>query len=174
MYKPDEPNTGNSDQKILDFEHHETKYIVTVDDVTGEQISFVPMRKKKKKLGVGWMAAYQNGIEYISTLPLTGEQLRVFLQMIAKLDFDNYIRVSQAELGNTLGIKQQNIARAIKALLKYDVIVEGPRAGLHKTYRLNPNIGHKGSNIEQTVVEYEQLKKLQKIMHFLHYLNFFR
>ena len=162
MNQPNEPKNDNDEQKIIDLESHETKYIVTVNDLTGETISYVPMRKKKKKLGVGWLAAYQHGLDYISTLPLTGEQLRVFLQMLSKLDFDNYIRVSQAELENTLGIKQQNIARAIRALLKYDVIVEGPRAGLHKTYRLNPNIGHKGSNIEQTVVEYEQLKQAQE------------
>ena len=155
MDKPEE-------KKILDLESHETKYIVTVNDLTGETISYIPMRKKKKKLGVRWMATYQHGAEILAALPLTGEQHKVLWALIAKLDFDNYIRVSQAELSDTLGIKQPNITRAIKALLKYNVIVEGPRAGLHKTYRLNPNIGHKGSNIEKTVVEYEQLKHLQE------------
>ena len=155
MDKPEE-------KKILDLELHETKYIVTVNDLTGETISYVPMRKKKKKLGVGWLATYQHGAEILAALPLTGEQHKVLWALIAKLDFDNYIRVKQSELAKCTGIERSNIARAIKALIANDVIVEGPRAGLHKTYRLNPNIGHKGTNIEKTIVEYEQLKQLQE------------
>lgn len=162
MDKPQDPKNDHSEQKIIDIESHETKYILTVDDLTGETVSYFHIRKKKKKLGVGWMATYQHGAEILASLPLTGEQHKVLWALIAKLDFDNYIRVSQEELANTLGIKQQHVSRAIRALLKYDVIVEGPRAGLHKTYRFNPYIGHKGSNIEKTVVEYEQLKLLQE------------
>ena len=162
--KPQSEKKGrqiNMSDKITGFKR-ELKFITTVDSETGEVLRHVKIRGKRKKLGVGWLATYQHGLDYISTLPLTGEQLRVFLQMLSKLDFDNYIRVSQAELENTLGIKRQHISRAIKALIANNVIVEGPRAGLNKTYRLNPNIGHKGSNIEKTVVEYEQLKQLQE------------
>ena len=151
----------SADNKIIGFKR-ELKYITTVDAETGEVISHVKMRDKHKKLGVGWLATYQHGAAILATLPLTGEQHKVLWALIAKLDFDNYIHVSQTELAELTGIDRSNINRAIKALISNDVIVEGPRAGLHKTYRLNPNIGHKGSNIEQTVVEYEQLKQLQE------------
>ena len=159
-------STASADNKIIGFKR-ELKYITTVDAETGEVISHVKMRDKHKKLGVGWMATYKHGAEILATLPLTGEQHKVLWALIAKLDFDNYIRVSQADLAKCTGIERTHIARAIKALITNDVIVEGPRAGLHKTYRLNPNIGHKGSNIEQTVVEYEQLKQLQEQTLFL-------
>ena len=62
--------------------------------------------------------------------------------------------VSQKELSQELNMKQPSIARAIKALCEQHVIIEGPRAGLNKTYRFNPYIAHKGSNPKQTIADF--------------------
>ena len=38
-----------------------------------------------------------------------------------------------------------------------DIITEGPPAGKFKTYRLNPYIAHKGTNRENTIVEFDKM-----------------
>ena len=46
---------------------------------------------------------------------------------------------------NTLGIQKANVSRAIKALIENEIILEGPKIGRSKTYRLNPSYGWKGT-----------------------------
>ena len=43
-----------------------------------------------------------------------------------------------------------------------DIIAEGPHVGNAKTYRLNPYMAHKGRNQKQTIIEYDELKKLRE------------
>ena len=72
-----------------------------------------------------------------------------------KVDFDNYLTISQQNIANELDMKQSNVSRAIKGLCEHDIIIEGPRAGLNKTYRLNPYIAHKGKNRDKTIIDFE-------------------
>ena len=115
------------------------------------------------KLGSGWVAVFQTGITNMAKMGLTGEQWSVWGYLIGTLDFDNYWRVSQKEVAEALNMRKQNVSRAIHALLDKDIIIEGPMAGRFKTYRLNPRIAHRGAkNYQNTLVEYDTLKKLQK------------
>ena len=86
----------------------------------------------------------------LAKLNLPNEQYRVFLALLGLADLENYFAVSQKELATQLNIKQPHISRAIKALCKLQVIIEGPRTGLNKTYRFNPYIAHKGKFPERT------------------------
>ena len=43
------------------------------------------------------------------------------------------------------------------------MITEGPRAGLNKTYMLNPNIGIKGKHRQQKIIDYEEAKLTRKM-----------
>ena len=94
---------------------------------------------------------YQEMISNIADEKLSYEEYRVFLKLLSRVDFENYLTVSQGELAQELGMKQPNIARAIKGLCNRKVIIEGPRAGLNKTYRFNPYIAHKGADRDNTV-----------------------
>lgn len=107
-----------------------------------------------KFLGTGWIALYQDMISIVAQSNIPKEQYRVFLALLGKVDFENYLTISQKELSQELNMKQPSVARAIKALCAQNVIVEGPRAGLNKTYRLNPYIAHKGSETKQTVDDF--------------------
>lgn len=51
---------ASADNKIIGFKR-ELKYITTVDADTGEVISHVKVRDKRKKLGVGWLALTKRG-----------------------------------------------------------------------------------------------------------------
>ena len=56
-------------------------------------------------------------------------------------------------------MKQPAVSRAIKGLVTRDILQEGPRGGMVKSYRLNPRIAHKGRNLKKTVIEYDDLRK---------------
>ena len=147
----------NENDKVLPLPKHK-KYLTLVDEETGKTVGLFPL--KSKNLGKGWIALYQEMISKIADLNLPNEQYRVFLKLLGKVDFDNYLTISQSELAKELGIKQPHISRAIKGLREQNIIIEGPRAGLNKTYRFNPYVAHKGSNRNDTIVEFDALLKV--------------
>lgn len=94
---------------------------------------------------------------------MTGEQSSVFLYLLGKLDFDNYLKVQQKDIAEALHMQKSHVSRAMKKLAELDVVVVGPMAGRSKTYRLNPRIAHRGAkNYRNTLIEYDKLKELQK------------
>ena len=135
----------------------EKRYIMVADEETGKIKGLFPL--KSKNLGTGWIAVYQDMIFNIAQWNLPNEQNRVFMALIGKVDFENYLTINQGELSQALGMKQPHISRAIKALCKRHVIIEGPRAGLNKTYRFNPYIAHKGSDRKDTIYDFDKILK---------------
>jgi len=53
-------------------------------------------------------------------------------------------------------MKRPNVTKAIKALTKLNIIIEGPRAGLNKTYRLNPYVAHKGKDRKRCIMDFQK------------------
>ena len=140
-----------------------SKYIAIVDDNTGEVEGYFPLQPKYLSEGGDFMALFQQSADYIAEMGLQGVTLNVMLKLIARLDYDNWIRVSQKEIAESLHIKQQNVSRAIRELIDKDIIQESKmRVGLNKCYRFNPLIGHKGRNFKQTVIDYAELKHKKK------------
>ena len=133
-----------------DSEEYDT-YLTRVNRKTGKVI--FQGRMPHKGLGTGWFALYQQAIREIAKAHLPDEQNRVFMFLLSELDFGNYITVSQKEMSQELNMKQPNIAKAMKALKELNIIAEGPRYGLTKSYRLNPFVAHKGRERDQTVKE---------------------
>ena len=108
--------------------------------------------KRKYKKESPWMKIYQESAAWLAKQRLTGEQATIFFYLSSHLDWENYVSVNQKEVAEELGMKQQNVARALKKLMELSVIEEGPRAGLHKTYMLNPYMGLKGENGKEKVL----------------------
>ena len=46
-----------------------------------------------------------------------------------------------------MNLQKQNFSRSIKKLIAEGIIIEGAKAGQHKSYRLNAYYGWKGSTI---------------------------
>ena len=148
---------GEDEKKSQDGEktvilQRKKRYIAVTDD-DGQIIGYFPL--KDKNLGKDWVAMYQSALLTLAKWNLPNEQYRVMLALLSKVDFDNYLTVSQQAIANELKMKQPHIARAIKGLCERDIIVEGPRAGLNKTYRLNPHIAHKGKNRSESILDFE-------------------
>lgn len=140
----------------------EKAYYVTTDE-EGNIKGYFPL--KNKKLGKDWFAMYQNPALWLGQQRMTGEQYSVLFTLFNKLDFDNYLRVSRDEIAELLKMQPSNVSRAIRVLKEKNIIIEGPRAGSNKTYRLNPYIAHKGSNRTATVLDFEEaLEKSGKRM----------
>jgi len=151
--KPNKPETA----KVIPLPK-EKEVIALLDDknkVTG----YFRLRRKNK-LGVHWVALFQDGISMMGDLGLTGEQWNVWAKLIKHLDFDNYLRVSLKELAEELNMQETHVSRAMKRLKELNIIIEGPMAGRFKTYRLNPYIAHRGTkNIANTMCEWAELKE---------------
>ncbi len=73
------------------------------------------------------------------------EQIKVLMMLLADLDYVNYIQVAQIDIAETLGMKKPNVSKAVKNLIEFGIILEGPKIGRSKTYRLNPQFGWKGT-----------------------------
>jgi len=125
--------------------------IMQIDADTGELLAgtMVWVEDKPRKMG-HFVKTYQNGLVALAAYRFTGETYSVMLYLMGKLSFDNWINVTQADIGNSLGLSQPNVSRAMKVLVEKKIILEGPRKGRCHTYRLNYAIGYKGDEGRQT------------------------
>jgi len=126
-----------------------------INPETGEverQYAVVPIFKKKLK--EGFFMAIQEGFLHLAQLDLTGEQLRVLLYIMSKLDFENYICLTQKSVSEALNLHKSNVSKAFKVLVEKGIIHEGPKVGRIKTYRFDPSFGYKGR-----YKNYEKVKK---------------
>jgi hypothetical protein len=121
------------------------KTVIQMDADTGEVLrgTMVWVEDRPKPMG-HFVKTYQNGLAALAAYRFTGETYSVMLHLMSKLSFDNWINVTQAEIGNSLGLARPNVSRAMKVLLEKNIILEGPRKGRCRTYRLNYAIGYKG------------------------------
>ena len=146
-------------ENVIQLSKRSRKYIAWTDEETGEITGFShPVMRSKSDLGKGWVAMYQQAMEWLAEQKLPQEQYRVLLHLMARLDFENYLRVTQKEIAEKLDMHQPSVAKAIKGLLEKDIIRNGPKVGNARTYRLNPRMAHKGSNIKSTIIAFEELK----------------
>jgi len=126
-----------------------------INPETGEierQYAIVPIYKKRLK--EGFFVAIQEGFLYLAQLNLTGEQWRVLAYVMGKLDFENYICLTQKSVSEALNLHKSNVSKAFKVLVEKGIIHEGPKVGKTKTYRLDPSFGYKGK-----IRNYEKTKK---------------
>ena len=139
------------------------RYICAVDEWGNvAYYSRISDTAKKNKIGGNWMATFLDGLRWMAHQNLTGEQWKVFATICSMIDFDNYIRVNQTALAKELNTDKGNISRSIKKLMDLDIIAEGPRAGLYKTYMLNPNIGIKGKHKQDKIIDYAEKKRARE------------
>ena len=120
--------------------------VTQVDLETGEDLGgFVAViRPKQKSAFERHFTMNQAALELLAKT-LTGEQFKVLMMLLASLDYENFIQVAQADIAEKLEMQKTNVSRSIKGLINLGVIIEGPKIGRSKTYRLNPQFGWKGT-----------------------------
>ena len=121
--------------------------IASFDQNTGEILKgvIVYCGVKQNPYSTGWMMNSQDSLELLaSDRDLTKESLRVLMFLMARLDFENWIYITQKEIAEILGLKKQNISKAISLLEEKNIILKGPKLGRSSAFRLNPYFGWKG------------------------------
>lgn len=119
-----------------------------VDQETGELLDggvlvYVQHRAKIKE---GWFMGFQAGfLELAKDEQLRGQPLVVLLALFAKLDFENFIAISQTDLARELGMPRPRFSLAMKRLRDRGVVLAGPKVGTAQTFRLNPGYAWKGN-----------------------------
>lgn len=125
------------------------KRFQSVDIETGEifDYSLIAVKKKQSYLfDGGWIAMGQNAAAQIANNQnLNGTDLRVFLMLLSELDFENFVYLSQVDLAEKMNLKTSNLNVSLKRLIENSIVIEGPRVGRTKTFKLNANLAWKGS-----------------------------
>jgi len=119
-----------------------------LDTETGEIIdgyNAVIMPKRRNGFGKRWLAVNQDPLKIFATSGLKGDDFRVLFLMLYELDFENYVVTPQVDIAETLGLRPQHVSRAIKKLKDMNALLEGPKIGHSRSYKLNPEFGWKGS-----------------------------
>ena len=134
----------------ITFGGENVKKIGFFDKESGEYCeSYVAVIQPKRRNGFdgGWAAMAQTALDFLADnrKSLGEEGFAVFAKLIGQMSHENFIQVNQTELGKELGMQRQNVQRAIKRLMALGVMLEGPKVGRCRTYRLNPHVGWKGS-----------------------------
>lgn len=124
------------------------KRIEQIDQETGEVLGGVLawiQPKRKNGFGEGWFAMSQSALRALREGGLQGRDYEVLFALLEVLDFENLIQVNQGAIAESLNMKPPHLSRSIKRLMEIGALIEGPKIGRSKTYRLNPNLGWKGS-----------------------------
>lgn len=126
--------------------------LVQYDHDTGEVMegSLVYVAKRTPHpYGASMMQVNQDWLaEFAARKDVSGRTLRVFLLLASKCDFENWLNVSQAEIGAELGLNKSDVTRAIQQLEDLGVILRGPKVGRVNSFKFNPHAGWKGKVVK--------------------------
>ena len=133
------------------------KILTVIDKETGE----IQARVKLADRTFGkqrWLAMFQEAMTWISGQhDMTGEQLKVMLNLIGRMEYDNRIIFKTKDVAESVGIHPNNVSRALKVLKDKEIIYKDPNND--NVYKLNPHIGHKGTkSYGNNVVEFSKIK----------------
>lgn len=127
---------------IEDPDSH-TVRIVKVDS-TGKIVSESKPSRKYAKNVREFLKLFEEAGAYIAKQKLSGQQLSILFLILSNLDYNNFVRVSQKEIAEELGLHFQKVSGAMRRLVEVGILEEGPRVNMCKTYRMNPRIARKG------------------------------
>ena len=147
----------NRKKKKLPFDTpaQKQKILTVVNKDTGEVEARINLQNRLEK--GGWFPFFQKGAVYLAQ-NLDKDALRVLFYMMAKMDYGNYIRVTNKNICNNLNMNHGNVSRAIRKLIQTNVIAVQEWYGISRIYRMNPNFMHKGRDVYQTHREYRDLR----------------
>lgn len=91
-----------------------------------------------------------------------GEGYAVMLAIMGDAAFNNeYKSVNQTQIASDLDMHKSHVSRAVRRLLSLNILEEGPRVGLNRSYRIHPEVMWKGSaSGHVTSLTEERLKRL--------------
>ena len=133
-----------------------------VNPRTGKDFTGLAIAKKQKfPEPIKFVSMFCHGFHHLARLKFTPTEISVLFELLSKLDFENWIRISQQTVAEDLNLDKSNVSRAFRKLIKAGIIEqnEDPWDRRRVTYRLNPSLGWRGEPKEW--VEYAAEKDLE-------------
>ncbi len=136
--------------------------ITQVDCTTGEiQEGVIVIHPSKRKLKGDFMLLDLEGMKRLCMdRTINGEDWRVLGTLLQRLEYENWLYITQQEIANELGMQRQHVTRSIKKLVDKAIIVKGEKLGRSNCYRLNAFYGWKGRINKEYESTYEIHSKL--------------
>jgi hypothetical protein len=120
------------------------RQLAVMDLRTGEFEPAITWVRQKWK-GESFFMGFQEAFAELARKRLGSEAKDVFLFILGKVDYDNRLTMPQVEMARQLGMKRQNVSRAVGVLVREQVLfVEEPHLGRNRRLRLNDRYGWKG------------------------------
>lgn len=92
------------------------------------------------------VVVWQDAAKTMAKMPdLGAEALRVWLYVVGTVGYENILAMSMSSLGRELSMQRQNVSRAVGKLVDAGILVQEGQFNRSKTYRLNSNVGWRGS-----------------------------
>ena len=143
--------------------------ILAYDKNTGEVLDGVPVfcGVKRNPYATGWVMNSQQALEIIAKdKEITGRIHRILWFLVARLDFENWVQISQKEVCEELSMRKEDVSSGVKLLEKKRILIRGPKVGRSYSFRINPYFGWKGDvkNLDdyRKKQEYEYFKEKRK------------
>lgn len=114
--------------------------------------------KRRNGFREGWFAMSSNAAGTLKHLTRV-DDFRVLMALLEKLDYENLITANQSDIARDLGMDSAQVNRAIKRLVGLGVILQGPRVGVSRSYRLNPHFGWRGSAKGHVIMLDREIKR---------------
>ena len=141
---------------MLDEKEKKEKFLTVVNTTTGEIEARIKLHQKTFG-NQRWFALFQKAMTWISQQHMTGEQVNVLCNLLGRMEYDNRIIFRIKDVAAEMGIHPNAVSRALKVLREKDIIYKDPTNAA--IYKLNPHIGHKGTeHYSDNVVEFSKLK----------------
>jgi len=120
--------------------------IQSIDLTTGEVLkgALVWVTDRPKVREAFFMAFQAAFMSLAKDVELQGQPMRVLLVLLARLDFENEVVISQAEIARELEIRPNRVSEAMRLLREKGLIRVQKREGHIKTYRLSCAYAWKG------------------------------
>jgi len=105
-----------------------TKFRETGEVVPLDSLPFVARRKTKHPFGERWFAMNQNTIQKVATeWDLKAPTLRVWLYLLGRLDYENWLGITQKSVAEALSMHKVNVCQAFADLERRGMIARGER-----------------------------------------------
>ena len=124
-----------------------SKRLGTIDLDTGEVFEQgVPVWVGAKvKWKEDWFMGFQQAFLDVSEdKDMNFDMTRVWLNLLGRISFENWVTVPQKEMAISLQMKPSNVSRAITKLINKGLILKGPKIGRTSAYKLNSKYAWKG------------------------------
>jgi DNA-binding MarR family transcriptional regulator len=98
--------------------------------------------------------------QVISDPDLTGQDFKVLFHVLNNMEYENRFQQSQGAIAEALGIRQPDVSKAIKKLIKKDLIRVIGNIGRQNIYRVSPYLALKSraKNLAPMLTEWDGIK----------------